>query len=233
MSGLSSSERLNQSLPIAETNFYFDISSVNAVDSLFSKSRERDLWAPKILGRFANILIYGDKASFPLPTLSKNIGSFSRVKQFEQPFLEGLRTFGDEFIKVIPFNSEDVDTIDVSRVPAAFNAYCQWARRKGNIPLLESFIGYHNTPDMRDRHRRTVGKRQMLNMRQLVSALFLQEISNSTGISEDGHLYCFDVVFRYALYGGILCDNQDIAGPNAAYYHHPIRKAFSTPEMWF
>jgi hypothetical protein len=191
---------------------FFDITAANAVESVLSGSKVYDLWGKKVLGDFADMMIYGEQASFPLHVNSEEINNFTAKKVFEPNVFTEMQTINrfnsqGDFLVVVPYSPDDVKSINLDYMNKAFENFYGWATGP-NIPdKVRAFSRYHHTPEMMARHAKNIKNRLMLDVKRNISSETLINFCREINLSESEALYCFDVVFRYGFYGDIAEKN--------------------------
>jgi hypothetical protein len=210
-----------QSVPGASERLVplFDTTSITAVQSLFERTAERDPWGVRLAGSLANMLIYSDEVRFPLP-LGKQ--SEARYPYVIEPTLLKDITFGrDDFVIPVPYETATLRDLSPDSIYSAFVHYSNWALR--HSPAIIRFCRLHHQSWVRQlQHIPRVPRGTVHDLSSLVRDRTFTRLIAKTSISEDDHLYCFDIVLRYAIYG-------QMAGSASFYLNHPLRDAFRIP----
>ena len=99
----------------------------------------------------------------------------------------------------------------------AFDFYVPWARR--NAPYISRFCSLHGRPWVKRQHLRRVRNDTVYDLGQVRLDSRMGLLEKDTGLTIDQHVYCFDLILRYVMYGQFV-------GSNSFYLHHPIRDTF-------
>jgi hypothetical protein len=193
-----------------------DVTTLNAVQSLFMKG-QRDPWAEKMAGAFADLYIYGDTVRYALAVP----GSMSRESLEEPRLLLDLQKRDSEALIAVPYSTAEPRILKDEYLLDCFEKFGAWV--VNNKQTLQTWSRLHNEPWIRGIPGR-IQHGYVFSLEKLQDYPKVAAIADQAGLDHKDLFYAFDIILRYPLYG-------ELAGADQWYLNHPIRNAITLPTM--
>jgi hypothetical protein len=203
-----------------------DITSLNGVESLFSKGA-RDPWGLRLAGRLADFIVYSDSIRFTMPIWAGTGWSLDDDPTLPT-ILAQLRSRDNKLFAPLLYEISEKRTLSPDYLDAAFANFGDWAQNSKSS--LRRWLELHTQDRIRydhfglARHFAHARPVYVFDVGRLRRDPAVEKVASAVEVSGEDILYAFDVFLRYPLYG-------ELAGPGSYFLAHPIRELPTIPTM--
>jgi hypothetical protein len=193
-----------------------DVTSLNAIQSLFVEDSPKDPWARRLAGKLADLYVYGEKIRYAMAVHGADSGEV-----LERPrFLDHLQAYDSSAVTAVEYSAAEPRILSDVYLYECFDKFSVWAIN--NRATLKKWVELHHQKWL---YPISISERApVFSLEKLHDNAAVAKTAKIADVSLQDVYFAVDIILRYPLYGAL-------AGADEWYLNHPIRDTMLLPTM--